>query len=347
MGVGVDEEEDRAGAVVAELVGSTTDSGSSDRSRQAKRMASTRPRVSSTRRPSLADGAARASVNGFRTSPSLPNTALRNCCWRSTRPRSAVRSGCSCRRPPRRSGATARRRAPGARRAGSAPASRHVEARVRVVGRVREVDRDATQRVDEPGEADEVDLEVVVDRDAERLLDREHEPAWAAVVGGVDLAGAVGLGDRDVEVAGDRHHLRLAVHEPQQQHRVRALPAAVLEGRPGSRPASARSADVAGVGPDDQVVRAVAPRGEHVGQRDLVDLVVDRPGVEPPAERAQQQQDGQEQRREQEHAPQLRAVGEQAAALASVERLGGGRRLGRRCLGDRCRGPRAGWGGRG
>ena len=147
------------------------------------------------------------------------------------------------------------RRAPAAPSSSTGPASLHVEAGVAVERRVREVDRDAAQRVDELGEADEVDLEVVVDRDAERLLHGEDQPARAAVVGGVDLLRAVGLGDRHVEVARDRHHHRLAVHEPEQQHRVGSLAAAVGEaGR--VEPGVDEVLDVARVGADDQVVGA-------------------------------------------------------------------------------------------
>ncbi len=95
-----------------------------------------------------------------------------------------------------------------------------VEPGAGVEGRVREVDVDPSEGVDQLGEADEVDLHVLVDRHAEGLLDGEDEPAWPPVVGGVDLARPVGLGDRQIEVARDRHHLRLAVHEAQEQHCV-------------------------------------------------------------------------------------------------------------------------------
>ena len=49
--------------------------------------------------------------------------------------------------------------------------------------------------------------------------------------------------------------------------------------------------DVAGVGADDQVVGAVAAGAQHVGQRDLLDLVVHRLGVEVAAERGEQEEE--------------------------------------------------------
>ena len=53
----------------------------------------------------------------------------------------------------------------------------------------------------------------------------------------------------------------------------------------GLRPASTRSSTLPRVGADDEVVGAVAARAEHVGQRDLLDAVEDRLGVQVPAHR--------------------------------------------------------------
>ena len=141
----------------------------------------------------------------------------------------------------------------------------------------------------------------------QRLLDREDETAWSAVVGGVDLARPVRLGDGDVEVAGDRHHLRLAVHEPQQEHRVRTLPATVLE--PGRVETGIDEVlAVARVRSDDEVVRAVAPGAEDVLHRDLLDPVEDGAGVEVAAERDEEQGDREQHRGDLEEASQLRSA---------------------------------------
>ena len=186
------------------------------------------------RSPPAALPAARARVIGFFTLPSSLNTALRNCCWRSTRPRSPrgvghllavddlhVVAGAHERRAP------ARRPAPPRRpRRTSRPEFRSNAGCGKSIVM-------PPERVDQLGEADEVDLEVVVDRDAERLLHGLDQPARAAVVGGVDLLRAAGLGDRHVEVAWDRHHLGLAVHEAEHAASCRTAGRRRRRTRPG------------------------------------------------------------------------------------------------------------------
>ena len=68
----------------------------------------------------------------------------------------------------------------------------------------REEDVHRADRVHDVGERVEADLEVVVDRDVEVLLDRLDQRRRAVVVGRVDPLGAV-PGDRDPQVARDRH----------------------------------------------------------------------------------------------------------------------------------------------
>jgi hypothetical protein len=81
----------------------------------------------------------------------------------------------------------------------------------------------AAQAVDPALEAAEVDVEDVVDLDAHRLdgPGRERRPARA--IGGVDATSAV-AGDRDHQVARDRHHRHRLLPRVQadDQHRVRA-----------------------------------------------------------------------------------------------------------------------------
>ena len=65
-----------------------------------------------------------------------------------------------------------------------------------------DVDEDAVDRVDDVLEAAEVDVDHVVDLDAEQLLDRLERQPWAAlVVGAVDLVAADAL-DEHAQIAG-------------------------------------------------------------------------------------------------------------------------------------------------
>ena len=120
--------------------------------------------------------------------------------------------------------------------------------RVVVVVAPVDVDVDAADVVDRAPEAAEVDVDDVVDREVragrvpEQLLDRRDRLARPAVgVGGVDLVGPV-AGDRDLQVARERHHrdpLLVRVHA-REQDRVRARLDAELV------------VAVAGVGAEDQ-----------------------------------------------------------------------------------------------
>jgi hypothetical protein len=159
--------------------------------------------------------------------------------------------------------------------------------------RVGELDGDAAQAVDQAGEADEIDLHVAVDGDVEAVCDRVDEPGGATpqvcVVGRVDLGAAVGARDGQVQVTGDRQHLRLAALEVQQHHRVGPLPAGGL----GAVEAGVALALDVGtrVGAHDQVVGAAAGRRERLADLDAVDAVEDAAGVEVAAHQADNQQD--------------------------------------------------------
>ena len=133
---------------------------------------------------------------------------------------------------------------------------------------VRDVDRHAPHGVDHLLEALEVDLDEVVDRDVEVLLDRLDQhllAAGVAGVGGVDHAELAGVGDGDHEVAGERRErepVRLGIH-PDDHDRVGVL----------------RLVALAAVDGDDQEVLRLA-LGDGVGRNvDPVDALVLDQGV--------------------------------------------------------------------
>ena len=83
-----------------------------------------------------------------------------------------------------------------------------VEARVRVVDRFGEVHLDAAQGLDHVDEAVEVQLDEMLDRDPEVLLNGGDQLIGALVQRGVDLVGTVGACIRDEQVprnGQDRH----------------------------------------------------------------------------------------------------------------------------------------------
>ena len=104
-----------------------------------------------------------------------------------------------------------------------------VEERARVAGRVGEVHLHPVDHVDELLEAGEVDLDVVVDRDAQVALDRVDELAGSAALDGAVEALGAPARQRHPQVAWQREQrcpLGAGV-EPQDHHRVRAQPADV------------------------------------------------------------------------------------------------------------------------
>ena len=118
----------------------------------------------------------------------------------------------------------------------------------------------------EPGE---VDLDVVVDGDAERLRDRRGQALRALVVGRVDLRRWFGAGDRHPQVAGQAEQRGAAVALPAQHHDRVAAPAdGVLGVADGAGVGIVGVDALAGVGADEQVVL-----GRHVVGRLLEHLL--------------------------------------------------------------------------
>ena len=116
-----------------------------------------------------------------------------------------------------------------------APGLRHVEPRLGIAHRVLEGHLDAAGAVDERLERAEVDLNVVIDRYTEVLLDRVDQTLRiVAAVRGVDPALARRAGDRHPQIPGEREHrdLRRRRIDPPHHDRVAALAhrGAVAEG---------------------------------------------------------------------------------------------------------------------
>ena len=140
----------------------------------------------------------------------------------------------------------------------------------------------------------------------------------AAVVGRVDLLALAGAGDRHVEVAGDRQHLRLPALEVQHHDRVGALAA----GRLGTvEPGVALLGDVgAGVGAHDEVVGAARRRRQRRRHVDPLDAVEDAAGVQ---EAAHQPHDDEHGHDEQHPPPAQPPVPGPVGPGAAGRRLGG------------------------
>ena len=145
----------------------------------------------------------------------------------------------------------------------------HVEARVRVTNRSVEPERHPADRVDQLLEPDEVDLDVVVDRDVEVVLDRVDQRLHAMGVGGVDALRLARAGDREVEVAREGEDvglLRLGI-DPEHHDRVGAVAPGVAEEAAGIR---VRGIDAfAAVGAHQQEVGRLARRDRS--QVDVLD----------------------------------------------------------------------------
>ena len=150
------------------------------------------------------------------------------------------------------------------------------EVRERVARRCGEVDRDGAERVDDLAERVEVDLDVVVDGNVEVVRQRVDHALWSVVEGGVDLRLAP-TRDVDPEVAGERHEEGATGIGIRVEHHDGVGALAPRVGRVAERLLVARVLDeVAGVGPDDEVVRAASTGwvGERqvdaLGRRELV-----------------------------------------------------------------------------
>ena len=205
-----------------------------------------------------------------------------------------------------------------------------------VPGRRGHVDTDSAHGVDDALEAHEVDGDVVVDPDAEVVLDGVDQalrPGLGAVEGGVDAIGAAGPGDRDVQVTRDGEDGRLPtlVVGVEDHDRVAALTRhEVLAGL-----LRLLSGDVgSAVRADEQHVENVSV-GEQVGDLLLLDLGEPPPQLDVAAGRRQDGEDQEGDRAVQQvarpsagphdHRPRLGLPGRQ---------LGSGAR-GRRCLATR------------
>ena len=178
-------------------------------------------------------------------------------------------------------------------------------------GRVEE-ERHAVDGPHQLLEAEEVDLEVVVDRHAEGLLDRADQRLLpAGREGRVDLALAR-AGDVDVEVAGEAQQLglgRVGV-DPQQHDRVRQDPEVLAP--VGDRVVRVQA--VGAVGADQQVVLgrvAVRLLVQGVAELEAGDL------AEAEVEDAEAA-DGREQADDEGHVEGDRQAGSQAASTSRV-----------------------------
>ena len=128
-----------------------------------------------------------------------------------------------------------------------------------VLGRCREVDGHRADRVDDLLEAGEVDLQVVVDRDVEVLLDRLDDALRTAVERGVELRAAQ-AGDLHPQVARERHQqpgvgVRVDVGDHDRVGALTRLLGRVPEVRLVGRVLDER----ARVRADDEEVRGLAP----------------------------------------------------------------------------------------
>ncbi len=112
---------------------------------------------------------------------------------------------------------------------------RHVQTGVAVANGSVEPHRHAADGIDELLEALEVDLDVVVDRDVEVVLDGVDQRLHAVRMGGVDALRLAGAGDRDVQVAREGEHVGLLLLrvDPQHHDRVGALASGVAQEVPG------------------------------------------------------------------------------------------------------------------
>jgi hypothetical protein len=132
---------------------------------------------------------------------------------------------------------------------------RDVQARLVVVRGRGEEDVHASDRVHDVGERREADLHVVVDRDAEILMDRVDQQIRTVTERGVDLLRAV-AGDRNPRVARNRdeeplaRRLRVDVGDHDHVGEVLGIRARVTEVRLRDLVVH----EVAAVGTDDQVV---------------------------------------------------------------------------------------------
>jgi hypothetical protein len=173
----------------------------------------------------------------------------------------------------------------------------HLEPGVGVVDGLGEVHLHTAQGIDHVGEGVEVEHHVVLDGNAQVLVDGRHQLARSLVEGGVDLVGPVGPGIGDEEVAGDRQdrHRALVRVEVQDHHHVTVHAVDTLRAEPVGGVLHLEGAPVGGPDHQDVLRTGVGAGGGHVGEAvdvEAVDLVVQVPAVARGAPHGDQQQHG-------------------------------------------------------
>lgn len=167
------------------------------------------------------------------------------------------------------------------------------ESRALVEGRVREVERHPAEGVDKAKEAREVDLQVVIYRDAEFLLNRPDQSGWSSKgKGGIDAIGCPAV-ERDIQVSGDRQERDRIPLDPHQRDGVGPFTRhALAENHTGVLDVGRHA--VAVVGSDDQVVGPRRTVGQDARQIDALNATPRRPCGHAQAQRRGKQEDGEE-----------------------------------------------------
>ncbi len=150
-----------------------------------------------------------------------------------------------------------------------------VEIRVGVVDRLGEVHADPAQCIHHVGEGVEVELDVVLDGDAEVLLDGGDHLLGTLVEGGVDLVGSLLAGVRDEEIPGDRKDgdgVGGGV-EVEDHHDVAVHPVHALGAEPVGRVLDLERASVGGSDQQDVLGPGICTGARRHGQSPHVDPV--------------------------------------------------------------------------
>jgi hypothetical protein len=158
-----------------------------------------------------------------------------------------------------------------------APGGKNLEARVGVEHRLGKVHFHPAESVDHLGEGVEIEHDVVLDGDAQILVDGCHQLAGPLVQRGVDLVGSFGPGVRDEEIAGyrqDRQGLAVGI-EVQDHHHVRVDPVHALRAQSVGGVLHLECATVGGTDQQDVCGTGIGP-----GRRDI-DQSLDVEPVDP------------------------------------------------------------------
>lgn len=167
------------------------------------------------------------------------------------------------------------------------------ESRALVEGRVREVERHPAEGVDKAKEAREVDLQVVIYRDAEFLLNRPDQRGWSSKgKGGIDAIRCPAV-ERDIQVSGDRQERDRIPLDPHQRDGVGPFTRHPLaENHTGVLDVGRHA--VAVVGSDDQVVGPRRTVAQDARQIDALNATPRRPCGHAQAQRRDKHEDGEE-----------------------------------------------------